>query len=332
MESRLFPFSGRASDLGTRVSYSVASWTGLLDRRKLVWDAPLVEELPISTGQLSPLTDVDTPRRGLRDRFSERWPALRDVPWFPAVGDGAAANLGSGCVRPDRVALTMGTTSAVRLVTDDEVKCVPDGLWCYRVDKQRSLPGGALSEGGNVSAWLEKTLQLPQRSDLEASLADMEPDDHGLTVLPFLAGERSPGWEEGARGTIHGLSLATTPLDIVRAAMESVAYRIALIFDLLAPLLPSDFQVVASGGALLSSRVWLQIVVDVLGQPVLISEVEEASARGSALLGLEVLGDLGSVADAPAFVGGSAVPDERRHTRYKEAMKRQQVLYETLVP
>ncbi len=331
MESMLFPMDSSPSDRGIVVSYSVASWTGLLDRRKLAWDAPLLAALPVSEGQLSPLTDVDAPRRGLRDRFAERWPALRDVPWFPPVGDGAAANLGSGCVGPDRIALTMGTTSAVRLVTDSEVKRVPDGLWCYRVDGQRSLPGGALSEGGSTFAWMEKTLQLPQRPELEAALKNMEPDDHGLTVLPFLAGERSPGWAGEAAGTIHGLSLATPPLAIVRAGMESVAYRLALILDRLGPLLPPDFQVVASGGALSSSQVWLRIVADVLGRPVLISHVEEASARGSALLGLEALGDLGNVADAPAFFGESVVPDDRGYARYQEAIRRQQMLYETLV-
>lgn len=82
------------------VSYSVASWTGLLDRRRLTWDAELLAALPIDEEHLSPLTDVSNPRRGLRAPYAERWPALRDVPWFPTIGDGAAANVGSGCVTP----------------------------------------------------------------------------------------------------------------------------------------------------------------------------------------------------------------------------------------
>jgi gluconokinase len=327
LELRLF---GQAA-----VSVSVASWTGLLDRRRLVWDEPLLALLPVSEEQLSPLTDVGAPRRGLRSPFAERWPALRDVPWFPAVGDGATANVGSGCASPERVALTMGTTSAVRLVTEREIERVSDGLWCYRVDRRRSLPGGALTEGGNVFAWLRDTLDLPGPKELEPLLAAMEPDAHGLTVLPFLAGERSPGWAGSARATFHGLSRATRPLDILRAGMEAVAYRIALVFERLEPLLPPDVEVIASGGALLHSPVWLQIVADVLGQPVRTSEVEEASARGAALLALESLGALDGddrgLADAPRFTGPSVVSDEGRHAVYRKAVERQQALYDSLI-
>jgi len=315
----------------TAVTYSVASWTGLLDRWGLVWDRPLLAALPIGEAQLSPLTDADVPQRGLREPFAERWPPLADVPWFPVLGDGATANVGSGCTSPGRVALTMGTTSAVRIVTEEAVDRVPDGLWCYRVDRHRALPGGALSEGGNVFAWVRKTLNLARLADLDSHLAAMEPDGHGLTVLPFLTGERSPGWAGDARATLHGLSLGTMPLDILQAGMEAVVYRIALVFDRLRPLLPADYQVIASGGALLSSPVWLQIVADVLGRPVAISEVEEASARGAALLALEALGALGDVSDAPSFIGDPVIPDAGRHDRYRKAMDRQQALYETLL-
>jgi gluconokinase len=102
----------------------------------------------------------------------------------------------------------------------------------------------------------------------------------------------------------------------------------ALLFDRLRPLLPDDFQVVANGGALLNSSVWLQVVADVLGQSVAVSEVEEASARGAALLALGALDD---VADAPLFIGESVTPDGGRHVGYRKAIERQQALYQTLV-
>lgn len=109
----------------------------------------------------------------------------------------------------------------------------------------------------------------------------MEPDAHGLTVLPFMAGERSPGWAGNARGTIHGLSLATTPLDILKASLEAVAYRVAIVFELLRPLLLAEPQVIASGGPLLRSPSWLQIMADTLGRPVAVSEVQDSKSRSS---------------------------------------------------
>jgi gluconokinase len=166
---------------------------------------------------------------------------------------------------------------------------------------------------------------------LEEELRGREADAHGLTILPFLAGERAPGWAGHARATIHGLSLATTPLDILQAGMEAVAFRLALVFNLLRPLLSGDPQIVASGGALLHSPTWLKIVTHVLGKPVALSEVIEASGRGAALLVLEALGLLSGLEEAPAFIGPVCHPDAGRHLQYRQAMKRQQELYEKLI-
>ncbi|UCF90379.1 MAG: gluconokinase [Desulfobacterales bacterium] len=315
----------------TAVSYSVASWTGLLNRHRLDWDEQLLAKLPVAKTQLSSLVDIEEGRRGLRPEFAARWPGLRDVPWLPAVGDGAAANIGSGCTTDSRVALTMGTTTALRAVSDHSFRHVPEGLWCYRVDRRRSLPGGALSEGGGLFAWMRSTLQLPEAAQLEKDLAALEPDAHGLTVLPFLAGERSPGWRGHARATLHGLSVATRPLEILRAGMEAVAYRVALVFAKLVPILPAEPQVIVSGGALQHSAVWPQIITDVLGRPTALSRAPEASARGAALLAFEALGMLAEPKDIPDFVEETLEPDAARHAVYCQAVERQQRLYARLV-
>ncbi len=315
----------------TAVTYSVASWTGLLDRHRLCWDEALLEFLGVPPDQLSPLTDVGRPRQGLRPSYARRWPELKEVPWFPAVGDGAAANVGSGCVTLHRVALTIGTTSALRAVVTGAVPEVPWGLWCYRVDARRSLPGGALSEGGNVLAWIRRTLQLPDEATLMEALAARPPDAHGLTVLPFWAGERSPGWHEHARAVICGLSLAHTPLDLLQAGLEAVTYRLATVFDLLRPLLPAEVHVIAGGGGLHHVPVWPQMLADVLGLPVAVSAVTETSARGVALLALEALGELRDLTEAPLYLGPTYEPDPARHARYQEARKRQERLYNVLM-
>ncbi len=312
-------------------SLSVASWSGLLDREARTWDRELLAALPIDADRLARLCDFDQPQQGLRPEYARRWPPLAKVPWFPLVGDGAVANIGTGCVSPRRVALTMGTSTALRAVVDGPVPYLPAGLWCYRVDRQRSLPGGALTEGGNVYAFLRQSLQLPHPAAVESALASAVPDGHGLTMLPFLAGERAPGWAGHARGTVHGLSLATQPMHILQASLEAVAYRIALVFDEIQQVLPAGPQIVAGGGALRSSPAWLQIITDVLGHPVVLSAVEEPSARGAALLGLEALGALAGVDQAPHPVSHVVYPDRARHARYREAIDRQATLYRALI-
>ena len=315
----------------TSVSYSVASWSGLLDRQQLIWDEPLLNKLPLEVARLSSLVDINAPKQGLRRKFASRWPALKRLPWMPAIGDGAAANIGSGCLSPSRVALTMGSTTAIRAVVEKPIAHVPKGLWCYRIDGRRSLPGGALSEGGSLYAWMKNTFQLADSTEFEAALNSLVPDGHGLTMLPFLAGERSPGWQGQARATIHGISQATTPLEILQAGMEAVACRIALVFETLAELLPDDLQIIAGGGAIHNSPAWLQIITDVLGRTSAVAGIGEVSARGTALLAFEALGVIRDLKDTPVFIDRTCYPDEERHAIYRQTIKRQHRLYEKLI-
>jgi len=232
---------------------------------------------------------------------------------------------------PSRVALTMGSTTAIRAVVEQSIDHVPNGLWCYRIDGRRSLPGGALSEGGNLFAWMKNTFKLADPAEFEAELNSLPPDGHGLTVLPFLAGERSPGWRGNARATIHGISQATAPLEILQAGMEAVACRIALVFEILAKILPDDLRIVAGGGAIHSSPAWLQIITDVLGRPSGVTDIREESARGAALLAFEALGIITDLKDIPVFIDRTCYPDEERHEIYRKTIKRQHRLYEKLI-
>lgn len=317
-------------------SLSMASATGLLDQESLRWAPSALAAAEIEESALFPLHDRTDGRRGLRPQWARRWPALRGVPWFPAVGDGAASNVGSDCTDPARVALNLGTSVALRIVTG--TPGIPRrGLWRYRLDRRWSLVGGALSEGGNVYAWCRDALRLPGDDEVERAIADVPPDGHGLTILPFLAGERAPGWRGDRRGAIVGLSLDTTPAGLARAMLEAVAFRVALVYELLGPSAAREHAVVASGGALARSRVWIQIIADVLGRPVTVSSEEEATSRGAALLALSALAGRPDLPAARAAPGAGAVvpanvvqPDMPRHARYRTALERQRRLDATL--
>lgn len=346
----------------TVCSLSMASGTGLLDQNRREWDSEMLKLARIEVAQLSPLGDLDKPLSGLKSEYAKRWPALANIPWYPAVGDGAAGNLGSGCFSPDRIAVMVGTSGAMRVVYPAQTIKIPWGLWCYHADYQRFVIGGALSEGGNFFAWMRQNFQLPSIEESEQELATMEPDGHGLTVLPFLTGERSPGWNASARAAIVGLSLDTTPLEILRAGLESIAFRFGLLHEIMAANLPSAREIIASGGALLNSPTWMQILADVLNRPVTASAEGETTSRGAALLALEQIGAFGPVTSpahgaisavkineddkiasypvanaegglalAPFSFGQTYQPDQSRHVRYQEAMERQKALYKVLV-
>ena len=250
---------------------------------------------------------------------------------FPAIGDGAANNIGAGCNSTEKVALMIGTSGAMRVCFKGEPpERLPPELWCYRVNRERILIGGALSDGGGLYNWIKEGL-LPEEDieTIESELELLEPDAHGLTILPFWAGERSTGWNPDACGTILGLSLQTRPIEILRAAMEAIAYRFALIASALEPFAP-EATIVASGHALRSSPTWVQILADVLGRRVLVSELSEASLRGAALLALEAAGKIRSIEEFSVPVEMVFEPNMSHHVIYRDALDRQQHMYKKI--
>ena len=311
-----------------RVGTSMASATGLFDQNEKRWDREILASLPIEEAQLSSVSD--DPRRGLDGEWARRWPSLSDVPWFPAAGDGACSNVGSGCTGSDRLALMVGTSGAMRVLWKADSVEIPDGPWCYRSDAGHYVMGGALSDGGNLIEWLRNTLRLPDPEETEKLLSEIEPDSHGLTFLPLFAGERGPGWADLANGTIAGLSMSSKPVEILRAAMEAVAYRFAIIAEMLETASPGEKEVIASGGGLLHSPTWTRIMADTLGKPVTVSGVNEASSRGAALIALEALGGP-EIEKAEVHLGETFEPDPDRHEIYRKALQRQRELYDAVL-
>jgi gluconokinase len=311
-------------------SVSMASGTGLFNPNSCDWDAGMLAESGIETRQLSPLADDREVLRGLTPEYASRWPALAQLPWTPAYGDGACSNVGSACVTRNFLALMVGTSGAMRVCWPAAQVRIPPGLWCYRANRRYALLGGALSNAGDVYAWCLDRLQI-NSSDLERELASLGPDGHGLTVLPFFSGERSTGWADGARAAITGMSLSTRPIDILQAALEAVAYRFAAIYDQLREEVPGEVTIVASGGGILNSSVWTQMMADVIGSPLIASAIPEASGRGAALLALESLGHLADLSSLPGPQGRVHTPDSSRHEAYLRGRERQESLYELLI-
>ncbi|MDQ2784144.1 MAG: gluconokinase [Chloroflexota bacterium] len=319
-------FSARACSL------SMASGSGLLNLNTCQWDEEMLAALPVQAEQLSPLRDVDEPLSGLTGAFAERWPSLAHIPWYLSLGDGAASNLGSGGVNGSRIAVNAGTSTAMRLVLRAETVHVPDGLWAYRVDRRHVVVGGAESNGGNAWAWLKERMRLDDDDATARAIAAVPPDGHGLTVLPFLAGERSPNYNARARAAIIGLGLDTTAPEIARAFLEAISYRLALMHRIIAADYPEAREIIISGSALLNNPTWMQMLADVLGMPLTVSDEAEATSRGAALIALEQLGAIPSWEDVPIALGKTVAPHREAHQIYQAAIERQERIYHLLVP
>jgi gluconokinase len=292
-------------------SLSMASGSGLLDLASADWDPETLAAVEIEPTALPPLASyasaVPLPR------LRRRWPELAGVPCFPVEGDGACAAIGSD-LGDAGWSLTLGTSAALRAVVAADAPPVTPGLWCYRIDGERYLVGGALSNAGAALSWLRRTLRLPDDEALAAVVGDRLPGEHAISVTPTFLDERPPRQDRGG-ASFRGVRPSTTPADLFHATLEAVTHRIAGIAETMAEVLPEPPFLAANGGALRSFPAWGQLVADALGTPVRPGH-PESTARGVAALVWARLGET----MAPAEPGPDTLP-RPRHTDLHRALR-----------
>ncbi|MEU4480213.1 FGGY family carbohydrate kinase [Micromonospora sp. NPDC023966] len=288
------------------MSVSMASGTGLLDLRRLEWDAEACELAGVRPEELPALAPQRW-RGRLRVEYAQRWPQLADARWAAPVGDGAASNVGSGCVDSSRASVTVGTSAAVRLVqavpAGADLPHLSEQLWRYRVDHEYVVTGAAYSSGGNLFAWASRELRLPPGAELEAALARAGTK---LTVRanPRLGGDRPPGVAPSGSGKLWGLSFGTTAVDILAGLMTELCRLVADDLALVEADVGERTEVVLGGGAMAASTWWRRAFADALApRTVCYQRNPEIGATGAALVAL------GRVAEA-ARVGGIVRTDD----------------------
>ncbi|MEH1098426.1 FGGY family carbohydrate kinase [Micromonospora sp. CPCC 205561] len=281
------------------MSISQASGTGLLDLRTLDWDAEACELAGSRADELPELAPNDW-RGRLRPTYARRWPQLADAPWAGPVGDGAASNVGSGCVEPNRVAVTVGTSAAVRLMqrvpAGRVLPPLPGTLWRYRVDHDHVVTGAAYSSGGNLFAWANRELRLPEGAELDAALARVPPGG-GRPVNVRFGGDRPPGLVPAGSGELRGLSFDTTAVELLAGLMRGLCDLVADDLAVLESTVDKPVEVVLGGGAMAASHWWrTTFAVALAPRPVWYGRNPEVGASGAALVALDRVGDASRLA------------------------------------
>jgi glycerol kinase len=279
---------GFATDLST------ASRTQLAVPGEPDWDAQLLEVFGVPHSALPPLVDSAGDLGELRH---PDWP--RPLPLRARVVDQQAALAGAGCVEPGRVKATYGTGVFV-LANVGEMS--PDGgaeglfpTVAWRIDGkvEFALDGGVFT-AGELLNWLSRDLGLAADAPALAALAAEVDDSHGVRVLPALAGLGAPWWRPDAHAVVAGLTAGARPGHIARAALESIAWRVA---DILAVVSEhTSLDVLRVDGGLTRDPLLLQLQADTGGVPVQPGAVD-ATAAGSAALAAVGAGVWGSTAE-----------------------------------
>ncbi len=328
------------------VDYSVASATGLLNLQNLQWDEEALALVGLTPDRLSELVDTTHILRGLYPAYAEAMGLYPDTPVVIGANDGVLANLGVGAIAPSQLAITIGTSSAVRSVVPHPVTDPQGRTFCYALTENHWVIGGPSNNGGIVLRWLRdefcqaEVAQAKQRGvdpyDVMIEQADgISPGADGLICLPFLSGERAPYWNANARGIFFGVGLYHHRAHFIRSAMEGVIFNLYTITRVLSELVQPASEIRASGG-FARSPVWLQIMADVFNSPVVVPEVYEGSGFGAAVLAMYATGHLARLEDVEHLIwGGSDAkqnirryqPDDGTAQRYRDVFKIYEQLY-----
>lgn len=221
---------------------------------------------------------------GLSSRAAADLQIAPGIAVVAGVNDGTATILGSGLTTPGEAVDTGGASGGLAIYADRPLDIA--GTFCAPAPLPgRWVVGGAMAATGASLEWLRANV-LDGRWTFEELIdqaAATPPGADGLVFLPYMAGERSPIWDPAARGVLCGLTLEHGRGHIVRAVLEGAAFALRHV------ALPIHAQGIAISELRLAgrparSRVWAQIKADVLGTPVGMLPVQEASLLGAAIL------------------------------------------------
>lgn len=268
------------------VDYSIASATGLFNIHQLEWDPEILTYLNLDPGKLSEAVEVTTAYSFADNELAWELGLTENTQLIIGASDGCLANLGTGANEKGDVALTIGTSGALRMTLEKPYLDPQGRTFCYYLSPDRWVVGGAVNNGGNVMEWLNTILYEEHNRiypEIPKALMATLPGAQGLLFIPYLNGERAPLWDGSARGTFHGLSAYHNKQHLIRATLEGILYNLKEVLNILEEIGGKTIAIKASGG-FLSSVEWTQMATDILGYPLAISQSQESSSLGAILL------------------------------------------------
>jgi glycerol kinase len=215
------------------------------------------------------------------------------LPIAGIAGDQQASLFGHGCVAPGQAKATYGTGAFILAASGEDCSPPPHGLLRTAAVEGYALEGSILA-AGSVLEWLVDLGLLGSTAE-SAELAASVPTSGGVHLVPALAGLGSPHWQVDARGTLTGVTRATGRAELVRAALEGIAFRVRDVLEELPPL-----EVLRVDGGLTANPFLMQFQADLLGIPVEVAAEQETTALGAAALAAQGLGLRDRPPDSPA--------------------------------
>jgi gluconokinase len=314
------------------VDYSVAAATGLFDIHRLCWSEEALLMAGITKEKLFKPVPPNTILTGLNREIALQTGLDAHTPFVIGGSDGPLANLGIGAINSGEVAVTIGTSGAIRQFVSRPKIDESQQTFCYTFTDKLSLIGGPTNNGGIVLRWLRDHVSGGLDYSSMMALADtVPPGSDGLIFLPYLNGERAPLWDAHARGTIHGLSIHHKKEHIIRAGLESVILNLFQVGQTLEAVSGRPSKILASGG-FARSPLWIQILADVFNEEVDIPISHQSSAWGAAWVALHAIGEVKDLISIKEHIPMQSQykPNQENHQKYMETYARFKKLSEAI--
>lgn len=263
--------------------YTNASRTLLFDIHTLDWDQELLDLFTVPSTMLPSAYPCD----GLYGSTTLNG-IIPEVPIAGVLGDSHGALAGQMCFTPGMGKATYGTGSSIMINIGEKALPAPPGLVtsvafaaCGKVFY--AFEGNIHSTGATIK-WLQDDLKLIQSAAETEELANSISDTGGVYLVPAFAGLGAPWWDSEARALICGMTRGTNKAHIARAALESIAYQIKDLMDLIqtSGVVLSELRV---DGGPVKNNFLMQFQADMLKAGINRSPIQEASALGAFLMG-----------------------------------------------
>lgn len=308
---------------GVTMSVSRASTTLLFDIRKGCWDDSLQTAAGVASHMLPRLAGHTEIVGSVKGDAADECGLVKGIPVVAGSMDTVAAVLGAGGAHPGRTVLILGTVGRL-CATVDRPSFDDRFVNCPGPFPRTWLSMAAMNGTGSAIRWFKEIVFQDgdgSFEDLEALAKESHPGAGGVVFLPYIAGERTPVWDENARGAFIGMSLSSTCADLARSVYEGVAYALRQNISLLESIGFSVPELRASGGGSRSETL-CEIICEVTGRPVHVMDLGETETLGAALLaavGSRTL-DAGSALAIPEKLGGHTLSPEGRSREIYDAM------------
>lgn len=313
-----------------KMDYSIASGTGLFNIFNLDWDEQALSVTGITKEQLPEPVDPYTIETGMDSQYAAEMGLDVDTPFIYGAGDGPLSNLGVNAIQPGVAAVTIGTSGAIRVVTDAP-KIDPKGrTFTYALDKDHWVVGGPVNNGGDVFRWARDNMFDSEKStaellgidsyDLLTEIASKIPAGaDGLLFHPYLGGERAPIWDANARGSFFGLTHNHTRAHMVRAVLEGIIFNIYMVSLALEEVV-GDLSAIQATGGFARSPLWRQMAADIFEQPVTVPTAFESGALAATVMAQKALGLIDNLEVIGDMIGEANTyqPNPENYDAYRE--------------